>query len=178
MILDIMRKFGCDEVDCKPKDVMFFCVVVSQYDKRNLKRVDEFTALPYKPKDVAEKMGYTGPDPGRYLVGCVKRLDKAGILNYAQWKGSNYITLSHVGLQFIKDTKQQREQRFKREVMQKRNKFPMEMLVEFIAYWTEDDQFGIMRFEIQDRFKIPNRLATWLRNAKARGQYQEQKLNR
>ena len=178
MIVDIMRKFGTDEVDCLPKDVLFFCVVVSQYDKKNLKKVDELTALPYKPKEIASKMGYEGPDPGRYLVGSLQRLKNRGLIHYAQWKGSNYITLTHLGISFISNTKKSRASRFKREVIDRRGKYPMEMVTEFVDYWTEEDQFDIMRFEVQDRFKIPNRLATWFRNAKAKGLYNTYELKR
>lgn len=178
MIVDIMRKFAVDEVDCLPKDVMFFCAVVSQYEKRKLRRLDDVTALPYNAKQIALVMGYDGPDPGRYLVGSLQRLKGKGLINYSQWKGSKYITLTHLGIHFVQDTKEDRLKRFKRSVMERRGKYPTEMIVDFINWWTEEDQFDIMRFEIQERFKIANRLATWYRNAKEKGQYNTFELKR
>jgi hypothetical protein len=42
------------------------------------------------------------------------------------------------------------------------------MLDEFYNYWSEKNSKGKMRWELEKTFEIPNRLATWKRNADQR----------
>jgi hypothetical protein len=47
-------------------------------------------------------------------------------------------------------------------------KYPETLLDEFFNYWSEKNSKGKMRWELEKTFEIPNRLATWNRNAQQR----------
>jgi hypothetical protein len=47
-------------------------------------------------------------------------------------------------------------------------KYSESMLLDFFNYWSEKNQKGKMRWELEKAFEIPNRLATWKRNADQR----------
>ena len=53
---------------------------------------------------------------------------------------------------------------FLKKVIQNREKYSEEMLLNFGNYWTEKNQKGKMRWQLEKTFEIPNRLATWHRN--------------
>lgn len=44
-------------------------------------------------------------------------------------------------------------------------KYPENLLLDFFNYWSEKNAKGKMRWELEKTFEIPNRLATWKRNA-------------
>ncbi|HET8738049.1 MAG TPA: hypothetical protein VFM69_15770 [Pricia sp.] len=62
----------------------------------------------------------------------------------------------------------EREADFHNEVMSVAlEKYPVSLLDEFIAYWTEPNKSNTkMRFEAQKFFHIGRRLGTWARNNK------------
>jgi hypothetical protein len=43
-------------------------------------------------------------------------------------------------------------------------KYPATLLADFFNYWSEANQKGKMRWQLERTFEIPNRLATWARN--------------
>lgn len=48
-------------------------------------------------------------------------------------------------------------------------RLPSELRAEFVAYWTEANATGVMRFEAQPFFDHARRMDTWRRNAEAKG---------
>ena len=44
------------------------------------------------------------------------------------------------------------------------SKYDSQLLQEFFNYWSEKNQNGKMRWQLEKTFEIPNRLATWKRN--------------
>lgn len=53
---------------------------------------------------------------------------------------------------------------FFEKVSQYRDKYSETMLMNFSNYWSEKNQRGKMRWQLEKTFEIPNRLATWHRN--------------
>lgn len=53
---------------------------------------------------------------------------------------------------------------FLKKVIEHRKNYSEEMLLNFGNYWTEKNQKGKMRWQLEKTFEIPNRLATWHRN--------------
>jgi hypothetical protein len=53
---------------------------------------------------------------------------------------------------------------FFEKVSEYREKYSEEMLLSFANYWSEKNQKGKMRWQLEKTFEIPNRLATWHRN--------------
>lgn len=60
-----------------------------------------------------------------------------------------------------------RKEKFEAEVLMAPNLYPVEMLEDFIRYWTEPSTGGIkMRFEMQKTWSLKGRLVTWAKNQK------------
>ena len=53
---------------------------------------------------------------------------------------------------------------FFEKLSQYRDKYSEQMLNNFANYWTEKNQKGKMKWQLEKTFEIPNRLATWHRN--------------
>ncbi len=53
---------------------------------------------------------------------------------------------------------------FFEKVSEYREKYSEAMLLSFANYWSEKNQKGKMRWQLEKTFEIPNRLATWHRN--------------
>ena len=53
---------------------------------------------------------------------------------------------------------------FFEKLSQYREKYSETMLINFANYWSEKNQKGKMRWQLEKTFEIPNRLATWHRN--------------
>ena len=53
---------------------------------------------------------------------------------------------------------------FFEKVSEFRDKYSEAMLLSFANYWSEKNQKGKMRWQLEKTFEIPNRLATWHRN--------------
>jgi hypothetical protein len=53
---------------------------------------------------------------------------------------------------------------FFEKVSQYREKYSEQMLANFANYWSEKNQKGKMKWQLEKTFEIPNRLATWHRN--------------
>ena len=51
----------------------------------------------------------------------------------------------------------------------KPDRMPEELRAEFVAYWTEADAKGRMRFQAQDFFDHGRRMDTWRKRAEAKG---------
>lgn len=62
-----------------------------------------------------------------------------------------------------------KKESFEKSVMQIGTlKYPDNLLNDFFNYWSEKNSKGKMRWELEKTFEIPNRLATWNRNAQQR----------
>ncbi len=61
-------------------------------------------------------------------------------------------------------TYEDREKAFKDEVAEFRDKYPIAMLREFVDYWTEKDNNGVMLFEKKTTWETSRRLARWAKN--------------
>lgn len=60
---------------------------------------------------------------------------------------------------------EERKKEFEQKVEAFRNVYPVEMIKDFCAYWTEHNEGGKkMRFEMEKIFNISRRLGTWKRN--------------
>ena len=63
-----------------------------------------------------------------------------------------------------KSFKEFTEQDFKEEVISYSEKYSKEMLKDFFIYWTEPNEKGKMKFQLQKTWSTAGRLSTWSRN--------------